>query len=495
MAGAASVSKLIKPVNGDGPLYGRLLLSLEAAIQDGRLAPGARLPSERDLAEELGLSRTTVTTAYRELEARGLVRGHVGRGTFVCAPPQAGEAPFAWSGKVSTRVQRSSDRDFHALLQDSANPALISFAAGCPALDCFPFEAYQRIAQQVMKREGPRVLGLAPAEGQPLLRRALAARMDIEPQKVLVVSGSQQALDLLARCLLDPGDTVLMERPGYMGAIRSFRSAGASLVGWDVRRNDLDELEDLMVRYRPKLIYLNPTFQNPTGRTLALRERRDLLKLAARYRLPVIEDDAYRELWYEGPPPQSLRELDEHNVVIYLSTFSKALAPGLRIGWIAASESIVEQLAEIKVTLDHFTEGLGQLVVAEMLRSGLFDEHLTRLRAEHQRRRDTLVAALRRELPPRTLEFAVPGGGLYLWCRLAPHLESRTLLREALAAGVVVANGDLFYPDSSSGRELRLCYSTLPVEKIEEGVRRLARSLDPARLRRPAGARQTLPMV
>jgi DNA-binding transcriptional MocR family regulator len=495
MGSAVNTSKLIKPVDGDGPLYGRLLLSLETAIQEGRLAAGARLPSERDLAEELGLSRTTVTTAYRELEARGLVRGHVGRGTFVCALPQADEAPFAWRGKVSMRVQRSNDRDFHALLQDSTNPALISFAAGCPALDLFPFEAYQRIAQQVMKREGTRVLGLAPTEGQPALRQALAARLDVNVEKILVVSGSQQALDLLARCLLDPGDTVLMERPCYVGAIRSFRSAGASLVGWDVSRNDLDELEDLILRYRPKLFYVNPTFQNPTGRTLGLRDRRDLLKLAARYRLPVIEDDAYRELGYEGPPPASLRELDDHNVVIYLSTFSKALAPGLRLGWILAGESIVEQLAETKVSLDHFTEGLGQLVVAEMLRSGLFDEHLKNLRAEHRRRRDTLVAALRRELPPRTLEFSVPGGGLYLWCRLATQLESTALLREALAAGVAFANGELFYPDSSGGRELRLCYSALPAEKIEEGVRRLARGLGSAGLRRPAAVRQTMPMV
>jgi DNA-binding transcriptional MocR family regulator len=495
MATAGSLFKLIKPASGDGPLYGRLLASLEAAIQRGTLAPGARLPSERDLAEELGLSRTTVTSAYRELEARGLVRGHVGRGTFVCAPPQAEEAPFAWRGKVSTRVQHSNDRDYHDLLQDSANPALISFAAGCPALDCFPFDDYQRIAQQVMKREGPRILGLAPAEGQAALRQALAARMDLERQKILVVSGSQQALDLLARCLLDPGDTVLMERPSYVGAIRSFRSAGASLAGWDVRRNDLDELEDLILRYRPKLFYINPTFQNPTGRTLGLRDRRDLLKLAARYRLPVIEDDAYRELCYEGPPPPSLRELDEHNVVIYLSTFSKSLAPGLRLGWIVASESIIEQLAEIKTTLDHFTEGLGQLVVAEMLRSGVFDEHLKRVRAEQRRRRDTLVTALRRELPPRTLEFSVPSGGLYLWCRLAGHVESRTWLREAMAAGVVFANGELFYPDGSGARELRLCYAALPVEKIEEGVRRLARSLGAAELHRPVAARQTMPMV
>jgi DNA-binding transcriptional MocR family regulator len=490
-----SISKLIQNTGGDGPLYAKVLGALQHAIEDGTLAPATRLPSERDLAQELGISRTTVTTAYRELESRGLVRGHVGRGTFVCAPTQAEDAPFAWRGKVSTRVQRNSDRDFHDLLLDSVNPALISFAAGCPAVDCFPFDEYQRIAQQVMKRDALRILGNAPAEGQPALRRALASRLDVKPENVLVVSGSQQALDLLARCLLDPGDTVLTERPAYVGAIRSFRSAGASLVGWDVVRGDLDELEDLILRYRPKLFYVNPTFHNPTGRTLSLRERRDLLKLCARYRLPVIEDDAYRELYYDAPPPQALRELDEHNIVIYLNTFSKVMAPGLRLGWIVASESIVDQLAEIKLTMDHFTEGLGQLVVAEMLRSGLFDHHLKGIRAEHKKRRDVLVAALRRHLPPRMLEFNVPGGGMYLWCRLARHLESRELLRTAIARGVVFACGDLFYADPSGARELRLCYSALSVERIEEGVQRLVRSLESAEWRTPSAERQVLAMV
>ncbi|MGH9555717.1 MAG: PLP-dependent aminotransferase family protein [Terriglobales bacterium] len=490
-----SIPKLIQGAPHDGPLYAKVLGALQTAIADGTLPPATRLPSERDLAEDLGISRTTVTTAYRELESRGLVRGHVGRGTFVCAPTQAEDAPFAWRGKVSTRVQRNSDRDFHDLLLDSVNPALISFAAGCPAVDCFPFDEYQRIAQQVMRRDAIRILGNAAAEGQPALRRALASRLDVKPENVLVVSGSQQALDLLARCLLDPGDTVLTERPAYVGAIRSFRASGASMVGWDVQRGDMDELEDLILRYRPKLFYVNPTFQNPTGRTLSLRERRDLLKLAARYRLPVIEDDAYRELYYDAPAPQPLRELDEHNIVIYLNTFSKVMAPGLRLGWIVATESIVDQLAEIKLTMDHFTEGLGQLVVAEMLRSGLFDHHLKQVRTEHKKRRDALVSALRRSLPQRALEFNVPGGGMYLWCRLARHMESRALLRAATAAGVVFASGDLFYADPSGARELRLCYSALPVERIEEGVRRLARCMESAEFRRAPVERQSLPMV
>ena len=185
-----------------------------------------------------------------------------------------------------------------------------------------------------------------------------------------MLSGAQQGMDLLARCLIDPGDAVIMDRPGYLGAIQSFRAAGAKLIGWDIARADSDELEDLLVRYRPKLIYTNPTFQNPTGTTLPIRARRELLSLAQRYRVPIVEDATYRDLYFNEAPPPSLRELDDHNLVIYLNSFSKVMAPGLRLGWIAAAPSIVEQIAIIKQRLDPHTPNLVQMAVARMMTQG-----------------------------------------------------------------------------------------------------------------------------
>ena len=217
-----------------------------------------------------------------------------------------------------------------------------------------------------------------------------------------MLAGAQQGLDLLARCLIDPGDAVIIDRPGYLGALQTFRNAGARLVGWDIARADPDELEELLLRYRPKLIYTNPTHHNPTGITLSIRTRRELLELAARYRVPIVEDDTYRELALTGPPPPpSLFKLDEaHTVVIRINSFSKMLAPGLRLGWISAVRPIIEQLALIKQQVDPHTQNLSQLVVCELVEQGVLDAHLSTLKTEHRRRRDAMVQALRQHVPP-----------------------------------------------------------------------------------------------
>ena len=375
-----------------------------------------------------------------------------------------------------------------ALVGASA-PGVISLAAGTAALERFAADAFRELSSALLRRDPTTVVGLGPAEGQPALRRALARREDVRAEEVLILTGSQQGLDLVSRCLLDPGDTVLMDRPGYIGALQTFRAAGVHLVGWDLARADSGELEDLVVRYRPKLVYTNPSFQDPSGRVLPLEARRDLLELAARYRLPVIEDEPYRELFFDAPPPPSLRALDRHGVVISLGSFSKTLAPGPRLGWLVAVESIADQLALVKVRGDIFSPTLPQLVVAELLAGRAFDEHLRALRQEHRHRRDTLQAALRRHLPPGALSWPSPAGGLYPWCRLDPRLDSARLLQEAAAAGVSFVAGETFYPDGGGRHELRLCFTAAPPRELEEGARRLGALLaNPAAQRRLADA-------
>jgi DNA-binding transcriptional MocR family regulator len=294
---------------------------------------------------------------------------------------------------------------------------------------------------------------------------------------VLVIAGAQQGLDLLARCLVDPGDAVIMDRPGYLGAIQSFRAAGAKLIGWDVLRADVDELEDLLLRYRPKLIYTNPTFQNPTGVSLPIRTRREVLKLAERYRVPIVEDGTYRELYFNEAPPPSLRELDGQNLVIHLNSFSKVLAPGLRLGWLSAAPSIVDQIALIKQRLDPHTQNLVQFAMARLIREGSFDAHLKTLRSEHARRCAAMLASLQRHVPTMALRFTRPSGGLYLWCRLLPGASARTLLDRALAAGVAFVPGHAFYPDGDGDSELRICFSSVLPSAMDEAVKRLAKVL------------------
>jgi len=454
------------------PRYRQLCDALAGAIARGDLPAGARLPAERELAAQLGISRTTAAGAYRELEARGLVHGQIGRGTFVCADPDAGDAPFAWRGKVAHGAERATDPALLALVRAVA-PDTISFAPGLTALDCFPTALYGELTDALLRRHGAVAFGLGPTEGQPILRRALAARHGVHSAQLLVLAGSQQGLDLLARCLLDPGDAVLVDRPGYLGALQTFRAAGARLVGWDTLRADPEELEDLILRHRPKFLYTNPTFQNPTGGVLPLAARRALLDLAARYHLPIVEDDAYRELYFDTPPPPSLRELDEHGLVIGLGTLSKSLAPGLRLGWLIAPEAIVDQLALLKARTDVFNPGLTQLVLAELITRRHYDEHLHRLRAEHARRHAAMLAALGQHFPTGVLTARPVQGGLYLWCRLGAGLDGPTLARRAEAVGVTFAPGEPFYADGAGRREMRLCFTGVPPAQIAEGIRRL----------------------
>lgn len=458
---------------GDLPLYRQLGDALAGAIADGVLDEGERLPSERDLAVSLGVSRTTVVTAYRELESRGLVRGHVGRGTFVCAAEEPTDAPFAWRGRVALSAQRGLDPVLRGVL-NAAGPGTISFGAGTPAPERFPVELFRRVTDDILRRDAATAFGIGPTEGQPGLRAAVAGRLGTRPEQVLVVAGAQQGLDLVARCLLDPGDTVLVDRPGYLGAIQTFRSAGAHLVGWDVERADPDELEDVILRYRPKLLYSTPTFQNPTGRTLSLEVRRELLRVAARYRLPVVEDDPYSQLWFDRPPPPSLYSLDERGLVIYLGTASKTLGAGLRLGWLVAPPAIVEQLTLVKARGDLFTNGLTQLVLAEVLNGRAYDAHLAGLRTEHAARHAALAVALRRRLPAGTLGWRPADGGLYLWCRLRGGTDAVGLLQRAQAAGVTFVPGEPFYADGLGRHELRLCFSAATPASIDEGIRRLA---------------------
>jgi DNA-binding transcriptional MocR family regulator len=486
-----SVIGLLRALNVDAsavprsrPLYRRIVELIERGVIRGVLTPGFRLPPERDLAGALGVSRATVVAAYRELETKGLVRGYVGRGTFVSATSD-GSAPFAWRGKISAAAIRTTDSTLRDLVRHAADPTIVSLAAGEPALDLFPTAPFRAAVDDVLTSHGTAAWGHAPTEGQGRFRETLARRFGGEPGTILVIAGAQQGLDLLARCLIDRGDAVIVDRPGYLGALQSFRSAGARLFGWDFARADIDELEDLLLRYRPKLIYTNPTFQNPTGITLPIRARRELIELAKRYRVPIVEDETYCELSLGSAPPPSLNELDaDRTVVIRVNSFSKVLAPGLRLGWIGAARPIIDQLALMKQQVDPHTQNLIQLVVSRLIEDGNFDRHLTVLRCEHRRRRDALVKALQKHTPTGALRFSVPEGGLFLWCRLAGNVSARDVQERALRESVFIVTGEPFYVDGGGTSEVRLCFSTKPPEVAANAARTIASSVI-------AAARQT----
>ena len=464
--------------DGNGPLFGRLVDRIRFGIETGDLQPGDRLPSERDLAEQLGVSRTTIVNGYRELEAQGLVRGHVGRGTFVCAAHQEArsERQFAWHSKVSLGSRRSIEANLRGIVRNASDRSLISFAAGVTALDCFPAARYAELTQRALCEHPRDALGLAPTEGMPCLREAIARREKLPVERVMIVAGAQQGLDLVTRLLVDPGDSVVMDRPGYVGAIPLFRAAGANIVGWDPE-SGADELEDLLLRFRPKFLYATPTFSNPSGKTWPVELRRDVVELAERYRLPLIEDEPYRELHFGAAPPPLLSTIADGRGVVQIGTFAKTLSGALRLGWVAGEPSLLDQLSTIKQRSDICSPSLSQMTVAAMIASGTYDAHLARLRPELERRSRAMLGALERQLPVGAIETSAVPGGVFLWGRLGAGMDARELLIEAERLGVTFVPGELFFSDGNGRSHVRLCFSSVPPAVIERGVGRLAEAM------------------
>jgi len=316
---------------------------------------------------------------------------------------------------------------------------------------------------------------------------------------VLVVSGSQQGLDLVARVFIDPGDVVVVEEPTYIGALQSFRVAGAKIIGIPVDEDGMrtDILASILERERPKLIYTLPTYQNPSGAVMSVERRRHLLELASRWHVPILEDDPYSELRYEGEPLPSLKALDDNDLVLYQSTFSKVLFPGLRIGYLVVPPVVLRQLALAKQGVDLHANTFSQHLLERFVRDGHFAAHIENSKPVYRRRRDRMVAALRRD-PSIGLDFDVPKGGFYIWCRLPEGVEQSALLANAAARGVVFLPGRACYPTEPTENCIRLNFSHASEDSIEVGIERFLEGVRETRVwglvKRPDGA-ATSPVV
>lgn len=481
------------------PLYLQISEQIRDRIRRGELTPGTRLPPERRLAETLGVNRGTVVNAYRELAAGGFVVGRVGHGTVVATlersriAPASGKSAIPWEQISTTMSQEPDDPLLRDVMTVSNRSGVISFANGIPSPSLYPVDTIRRLYDEALDAAGQTLLQYCPVEGYPPLRRAVASWMgagqqSVDPSGILVVAGSHQGLYLIARALLDPGDLVVVESATYLGALQVFQAAGAKLlpIPLDSDGMRVDLIEDLVERRLPKLIYTLPTFQNPSGSIMSLERRRRLLALAARYQIPIVEDDPYGALRYEGDPLPSLYALDEAGTVIHLSTVSKILSPGLRIGWISGPLPIIERLAVLKQIVDLDTNPLAQWVVAAFIERGLLARHLDRLRVEYPRRRDRMLGALERYCR-QSMTWSDPTGGFYVWCQLLGGRRARDLLPEAARRGVVFAPGTSFHPDRMGEATLRLSFAFPDEAAITEGIARLvaaiaATSVDPERL-------------
>jgi len=394
-----------------------------------------------------------------------------------------------WAHRYAQRTKSVKSSVIRELLKITQRPEVISFAGGLPAPEVFPVARFQEACQRVLATQPTTALQYGPTEGYRPLREFIVAQMArygivATVDNVLITSGSQQALDLIAKLLINRGDRILVESPTYLGALQAFDLMGAEYVTVPVDDDGLQTCNmEQALRSGPKFMYILPNFQNPGGVTLSRKRRDELVELSDRYGIPIIEDDPYGQLRYEGEHISPLVVLDRTNLlrdngyklgnVIYLSTFSKVLAPGLRVAWIVAPPDVIAKLVQIKQSTDLHTSTFTQMVVYEAARDGFIDEHVKLIRATYKVRRDAMLSALNDFFPPE-VSWSHPHGGLFLWVTMPPGVDSSRLLELALRQNVAFVPGEPFYPNGDTGSHMRLNFSNAAPEQIREGIRRLS---------------------
>ena len=495
----ATLGLLVRPESGE-PIYRQIFDQIAQRITTGAFPDGFRLPPTRALADELGTHRNTVVRAYTELEAAGFLTSTVGRGTFVKRPSaHAAKHPAArlvatrglpWASLVS-EAARAEPLARYTRLQRAAGPGdFVNLTRMQPAPELLPVELFRRCVDHVLRTNGHKALSYAPREGYARLRDAIAqdlARLGVPAgaDDLVVTTGSQQGLDLIARALLNRGDVVLTHASTYAGALQVFAASGARIVGVpsDDEGPDLEALRRLGAR-RPKLLYLMPNHVNPTGACIGAGRREALLAWARDAQVVVVEDDYAADLELEPSlPPPALRALDAD--VIHIGTFSKRLIPALRIGYIVAPEPLRPHLLALKHTTDLGSSALNQLALAELLERGYLPAHLSRTQEAYRARRDVLLSALREHLS-RDVRWQRPVRGVSVWLELPGDVSPERVFDEGVARKVLVSSGHAFAADDATvpGLKLNFCFETH--DRLREGAKRVADAIEAAR--RPPGA-------
>ena len=380
---------------------------------------------------------------------------------------------------LAARAAKMNPSVIREILKVTEKPGIISLAGGLPSPKTFPVDDFARAAATVLAQDGPAALQYAASEGFPALREAVAQWLpwDVDPAQVLITTGSQQGLDLVAKVLVDEGSRVLVETPTYLGALQAFTPMEPTIVS--VASDDEGPLVDdfaLAAGHdsgRARFMYLLPNFQNPTGRTMSEARRAALVAKAAELGVPLVEDNPYGDLWFDQPPPAPLTARNPEGC-IYLGSFSKVLAPGLRLGYVVAPQAIYPKLLQAKQAADLHSPSFNQRMVAEVLKDGFLDRHVPTIRALYKRQRDAMHAALERELASLGVTWSRPDGGMFLWARLPEGMNAIDLLPEAVERNVAFVPGAAFYAEAPDTRTLRLSFVTASPAQIDAGVKALA---------------------
>lgn len=385
---------------------------------------------------------------------------------------------------LARRMDTIKASDIREILKVTARPEVISLAGGLPAAETFPVEALLEATREALATHGPAALQYSPSEGVTALRAAVAERaarrhgVELTVDNVLITAGSQQGLDLTAKLFLDEGDLVFCESPTYLGALSAFQIFRPRYrqVPTDDDGMDLKALERMLAEQRPKLIYVIPDFQNPSGRCWSTERRRGLLDLAAAFEVPVIEDAPYADVRFAGEPRPSLLSMDDEGVVVHLGTFSKVFCPGMRLAWVIAPSELLRKYVLLKQGADLQTATLSQLQLLAWLERGELDANVARISELYRERREAMLAALEGHMPPGA-RWTRPEGGMFVWVTLPEGVDARDLLARCLERDVAFVPGESFFPENGGKNTMRLNYSAMPPERIAEGVARIAAAL------------------
>ncbi len=397
-----------------------------------------------------------------------------------------------WEYRYAHRMQKMGSSVIRELLKYTEQPDIISFAGGLPAPDVFPLKEFQEACNAVLEEHGAQALQYSTTEGYRPLREMIARHAErymvkVTPDNILITSGSQQALDFMGRLFINRGDYIVVDSPTYLGALQAWNAYGAQYIAvpTDADGMIVDELEAAL-RYGPKFIYVLPNFQNPSGVTLSLERRKKVIELADKYGVPIVEDDPYGQLRYEGENIPSLVHLDSEfrgydgecysGNVIYLSTFSKLLAPGLRLAWVIAPEQVIRKLVMAKQAADLHTASFNQYVAYEVGKGGFLDEHVNVIRSVYKERRDVMLEMMDEMFPPE-VTWTHPLGGMFLWGTMPEHMDAADVLKVALERKVAFVPGGPFHACGGGLNTMRINFSYSNPDTIREGITRLGTTL------------------
>lgn len=456
------------------PKYQMIIDYIKNQITNGTWPIGSRLPSQRDLAKQFNVNRSTVITALDELTADGLIEGRLGMGTIVINNTwtlMRSNPPVNWNEQIQLGSHQASLATVQAINLAESDESLIQLSKGELSRDLFPLEEMRSVIQKIGNELTP--FGYEDPKGNPELRAAISEYLIKKgviapPSSILVVSGALQALHLISIGLLERESTVFLENPSYIYSLSTFQSAGMKLQGIPLDEEGI--IPGLMEERRDNkksILYCHPTFHNPTGTLMGTDRRLELLSLAEKAQLPIIEDDVYADLWLDSPPPPPIKSHDRHGNVLYVGSLSKSLNPGLRIGWVVGPESVIDRLADLKMQTDYGSSSISQKIAAEWLSSGRYNHHLFRVREQLKDRRDAALRALDIHMA-RYAEWNCPAGGFFIWVKLKPEVQAAELYRKALSKGVLINPGRIYATQKL--QYFRLSFANAPVEDLYKGI-------------------------